>query len=42
MANELEKLELLSLVNSVTQELVNYSGLSGAPRANPRSSTPGD
>lgn len=27
---ELEKLELLSLVNSVTQELVNHTGLSGA------------
>lgn len=32
MANELEKLELLSLVNSITNELVNYTGLSGAPR----------
>lgn len=30
MADELEKLELLSLVNSITQELVNHTGLSGA------------
>lgn len=30
MDNELEKLELLSLVNSITNELVNYTGLSGA------------
>ena len=28
-SNELEKLELLSLVNSITQELVNHTGLSG-------------
>lgn len=28
--DELEKLELLSLVNSITQELVNHTGLSGS------------
>jgi hypothetical protein len=31
-SNELEKLELLSLVNSITQELVNHTGLSGKSR----------
>lgn len=35
---ELEKLELLSLVNSITQELVNHTGLSGASAAVPRES----
>lgn len=28
--SELEQLELLSLVNSITQELVNHTGLSDA------------
>ena len=36
MADELEKLELLSLVNSITQELVNHTGLSGTSRSPPR------
>ncbi|GAA5968666.1 hypothetical protein JCM11641_007718 [Rhodosporidiobolus odoratus] len=33
MANELEQLELLSLVNSITQELVNHTGLSDSTLA---------
>ncbi|GAA5853306.1 hypothetical protein JCM8547_000279 [Rhodosporidiobolus lusitaniae] len=33
MADELEKLEVLSLVNSVTQELVNHTGLSDSTLA---------
>ncbi|GAA5849607.1 hypothetical protein JCM9279_007287 [Rhodotorula babjevae] len=33
MADELEKLELLSLVNSITQELVNHTGLSDSTLA---------
>lgn len=33
MSNELEQLEILSLINSITQELVNYTGLNDATLA---------